>query len=279
LMLSHPHDCPVCDEGGECHLQDMTVLTGHDYRRYRFNKRTFRNQYLGPFLNHEMNRCIQCYRCVRFYREYAGGKDFNAFALRNQVYFGRDRDGVLENEFAGNLVEVCPTGVFTDATLKQHYTRKWDLQLAPSLCVHCGLGCNVSIGERYCLLRRVLNRYNGEVNGYFLCDRGRFGYEFVNSERRIRQPKLHTEAISAEAAKDHLHNFLANHSAVIGIGSPRASLESNFALRTLVGADRFYAGIPSSELELLRLMLDILRAGPVLSCRRDGQEPSRSDRM
>jgi len=261
LMLNHPHDCPVCDEGGECHLQDMTVMTGHDYRRYRFQKRTFRNQYLGPFLNHEMNRCIQCYRCVRFYREYAGGSDFNAFALRDLVYFGRDRDGILENEFAGNLVEVCPTGVFTDATLKRHYTRKWDLQLAPSICVHCGLGCNISMGERYGLLRRVVNRYNGDVNGYFLCDRGRYGYEFVNSEYRIRQSKLRREPISTEAARLHLHD-LASLSEAIGIGSPRASLESNFALRALVGANRFYAGVPESEFSLLRLMLDLLRSGP-----------------
>ena len=101
-------------------------MTGHDYRRYSFQKRTFRNQYLGPFVNHEMNRCIQCYRCVRFYREYAGGRDFDVFGLRDQVYFGRQADGVLENEFSGNLVEVCPTGVFTDKTLKRHYTRKWD---------------------------------------------------------------------------------------------------------------------------------------------------------
>lgn len=262
LMLNHPHDCPVCDEGGECHLQDMTVMTGHDYRRYRFTKRTFRNQYLGPFLNHEMNRCIQCYRCVRFYREYAGGSDFNAFGLRNLVYFGRDRDGVLENEFAGNLVEVCPTGVFTDATLKRHYTRKWDLQLAPSVCVHCGLGCNISIGERYGMLRRVVNRYHGEVNGYFLCDRGRYSYEFVNSERRIRQPRLRREPLSPDAAQKCLIDFIAGRSDVIGIGSPRASLESNYALRALVGPDRFYAGIPRSELALLRLMLDILRSGP-----------------
>jgi NADH-quinone oxidoreductase subunit G len=262
LMFNHPHDCPVCDEGGECHLQDMTVMTGHNYRRYRFQKRTFRNQYLGPFLNHEMNRCIQCYRCVRFYREYAGGSDFNAFGLRDLVYFGRERDGVLENEFAGNLVEVCPTGVFTDGTLKHHYTRKWDLQLAPSICVHCGLGCNVSIGERYGLLRRVVNRYNGEVNGYFLCDRGRYGYEFVNSEHRIRKPKMRGEQISADAARKRLHELAAPSSHVIGIGSPRASLESNFALRALVGADRFYAGIPESELSLLRLMLDVLRSGP-----------------
>lgn len=260
LMFNHPHDCPVCDEGGECHLQDMTVMTGHDYRRYRFNKRTFRNQYLGPFLNHEMNRCIQCYRCVRFYREYAGGADFNAFGLRDLVYFGRERDGVLENEFAGNLVEVCPTGVFTDATLKRHYTRKWDLQLAPGVCVHCGLGCNISIGERYGLLRRVVNRYNGEVNGYFLCDRGRYGYEFVNSGDRVRKPKLRGEEIGAEDARRHLHD-LTLQSNVIGIGSPRASLESNFALRALVGSDRFYAGIPGSELSLLRLMLALLRSG------------------
>src|SRR5579884_1314878 len=79
MMMNHPHDCPVCDEGGECHLQDMVVMTGHDYRRYRGHKRTFWNQDLGPFVNHEMNRCIQCYRCVRFYRDYAGGRDFDAY--------------------------------------------------------------------------------------------------------------------------------------------------------------------------------------------------------
>jgi NADH-quinone oxidoreductase subunit G len=260
LMLNHPHDCPVCDEGGECHLQDMTVMTGHDYRRYTFEKRTFRNQYLGPFVNHEMNRCIQCYRCVRFYREYAGGNDLNAFALRNIVFFGRDRDGVLENEFAGNLVEVCPTGVFTDATLKRHYTRKWDLEMAPSVCVHCALGCNITAAERYGMLRRLVNRYNGEVNGYFLCDRGRFGYEFVNSERRIRQPLRDGNVATAEAALGYLRKLASGK--MIGIGSPRASLESNFALRSLVGEGRFYAGIPATGSRLLKLMLDILRNGP-----------------
>jgi NADH-quinone oxidoreductase subunit G len=165
LMVNHPHDCPVCDEGGECHLQDMTVLTGHAFREFRFNKRTHRNQYLGPLINHEMNRCIACYRCVRFYRGYAGGRDFDVFGAHNYVYFGRYEDGVLESEFSGNLVEVCPTGVFTDKTLKQHYTRKWDLQTAPSICVHCGLGCNTLPGERYGTLRRIRNRYNHQVNG------------------------------------------------------------------------------------------------------------------
>src|SRR5690554_7627743 len=73
LMINHPHDCPVCEEGGHCHLQDMTVMTGHNQRRYRFSKRTHVNQDLGPFIAHEMNRCIACYRCVRYYKDYAGG--------------------------------------------------------------------------------------------------------------------------------------------------------------------------------------------------------------
>ena len=262
LMLNHPHDCPVCDEGGECHLQDMTVMTGHDYRRYDFDKRTFRNQDLGPLVNHEMNRCIQCYRCVRYYRDYAGGRDLNAFALRNTVFFGRHEDGVLENEFSGNLVEICPTGVFTDKTLKRHYTRKWDQQFAPSVCVHCALGCNTDAGERYGTVRRIVNRYNHEVNGYFLCDRGRFGYEFVNSDDRIRQPMLDGRPTSAEAGHRRLRDIVAR-GRVIGIGSPRASLEANFALRTLVGPARFYAGMADDEAQLIDLMIGILRHGPM----------------
>src|SRR5690348_5269712 len=247
LMLNHPHDCPVCDEGGECHLQDMTVMTGHMYRRYEFQKRTFRNQYLGPFVNHEMNRCIQCYRCVRYYRDYAGDRDLNAYLMRNVVFFGRSEDGVLESEFSGNLVEVCPTGVFTDKTLSDHYSRKWDLQTAPSVCAHCGTGCNTSPGERYGRLKRISNRYHGEINGYFLCDRGRFGYQFVNDEKRPRAPQVRREgrlqAVTKEEALRQAASLLANRSRVIGIGSPRASLEANFALRTLVGAERFSTGL------------------------------------
>jgi len=266
LMTNHPHDCPVCDEGGECHLQDMTVMTGHDYRRFRFNKRTYKNQYLGPFINHEMNRCIQCYRCVRFYRDYAGGNDLDVFSAHNHVYFGRHEDGVLENEFSGNLVEVCPTGVFTDKTLKKHYTRKWDLTTAPSICTQCGLGCNIIPGERYGGLRRVMGRYNGEVNGYFICDRGRFGYEYVNSEKRVREI-LHKkndgnlEKVNSVQALNAIRGMLKEKA--IGIGSPRASLESNFALRNLVGKDNFYSGMNKAEQELTNLSLEILQKGPV----------------
>ncbi len=271
LMLNHPHDCPVCDEGGECHLQDMTYMTGHAYRRYRFPKRTYQNQYLGPFIKHDMNRCIQCYRCVRFYRDYAGGRDLNVFSSHDTVYFGRMEDGVLENEFSGNLVEVCPTGVFNDNTLFHHYARKWDLQSAQSICPHCSAGCNTTPGERYGTLRRIANRYNSQVNGYFLCDRGRFGYEYVNDERRIRRPLL--RAAAAKQARPegqpqaiaYSAGLLRHARGVIGIGSPRASLEANMALRSLVGRDRFYPGVGRREQQLVEAALAVLREGPVPS--------------
>ena len=266
LMTNHPHDCPVCEEGGECHLQDMTVMSGHTFRRYRGLKRTHNNQNLGPFINHEMNRCIACYRCVRFYNDYAGGNDLQVFGIHNNVYFGRFEDGALESEFSGNLVEVCPTGVFTDKTFSAHYARKWDLQTAPSVCIHCGLGCNIAPGERYGELRRVINRYNGEVNGYFLCDRGRFGYGFVNSPERIRTPRINVPtAVTAETAESHFRALLKTARAVIGIGSPRASLEANFALRTLVGEENFFLGLDDTEHTLLNTIIGLMRNGGIHS--------------
>ena len=268
LMTNHPHDCPVCDEGGECHLQDMTVMTGHSYRQFRFEKRTYNNQYLGPFINHEMNRCIQCYRCVRFYRDYADGRDFNAFASKNHVYFGRSEEGTLENEFSGNLVEVCPTGVFTDKTLKQHYTRKWDLTNAPSICHNCGVGCNIIAAERYGSLRRILSRYNSKVNGYFICDRGRFGYEWVNDKKRILQPLIKINNTKQQEITDketilERTGKLISSTKTIGIGSARASLESNFVLRKLVGKENFYSNFNKNEHVLQKTSSDILRKGLV----------------
>jgi NADH-quinone oxidoreductase subunit G len=266
LMTNHPHDCPVCEEGGECHLQDMTVMTGHTFRRYRGLKRTHNNQDLGPFINHEMNRCIACYRCVRFYDEYAGGKDLQVLGMHNNVYFGRFEDGALESEFSGNLVEVCPTGVFTDKTFSAHYVRKWDLQSAPSICVHCGLGCNTAPGERYGELRRVINRYNSQVNGYFLCDRGRFGYGFVNSPERIRKPLLNGHLdITPDTAESYFRNLLQADKPAIGIGSPRASLEANFALRTLVGEENFFLGLEDTEHTLLNTIAELMLDGGIHS--------------
>ncbi|WP_421309648.1 NADH-quinone oxidoreductase subunit NuoG [Aeromonas sp. 603696] len=267
LMTNHPHDCPVCEEGGACHLQDMTVMTGHNSRRYRFTKRTHQNQELGPFIGHEMNRCIACYRCVRYYKDYAGGEDLGVYGAHDNVYFGRVEDGTLESEFSGNLVEVCPTGVFTDKTHSERYNRKWDMQFAPSICQQCSVGCNISPGERYGELRRIENRFHGSVNHYFLCDRGRFGYGYVNLADRPRQPLLKDGndqlTITVDGALNRAADALRTARDLIGIGSPRASLESNFALRELVGEDNFYAGVEQAEWACQLKMLQILQQGGV----------------
>ncbi len=267
LMTNHPHDCPVCDEGGECHLQDMTVMTKHNYRRFVFRKRTYRNQYLGPFIQHEMNRCIQCYRCVRFYRDYAGGKDLEVMGSSNRIYFGRHTDGPLESEFSGNLVEVCPTGVFTDKTLRAHYTRKWDLTNAPSVCTNCSLGCNIFLGERYGTVRRVMSRYNPDINGYFICDRGRFGYEHLNGPDRLKEilarPTRHDD-LTALSGKDPwpVINRAIRGKKIAGIGSPGSSLEANFALEALVGKGNFFHGMTADQYDLVNVASGILQSTP-----------------
>ncbi|WP_022721752.1 NADH-quinone oxidoreductase subunit NuoG [Rhodopseudomonas sp. B29] len=260
LMINHPHDCPVCEEAGSCHLQDMTIATGHIDRRYQFTKRTHHNQDLGPLVTHEMNRCIACYRCTRFYRDYAGGRDLDAFGAHDDVYFGRAEDGALESPFAGNLAEVCPTGVFNDKGWSRDYARKWDMRATPSVCPHCSLGCNILVDQRDGHVKRVQNRYHGALNGYFLCDRGRFGPLHVVSDQRLTQPLLHGGPASEQDACAAAHAAVAE--GAIGIGSPRASLEANYALQRLVGPERFFAGVSDAEAAIVRRMIDILRAGP-----------------
>ncbi len=261
LMTNHPHDCPTCEEGGHCHLQDMTYMSGHSRRRYRFTKRTHHNQDLGPFIAHEMNRCIACYRCVRFYKDYAGGEDLGVYGSANRVYFGRDEDGQFESEFSGNLTEVCPTGVFTDKTHSERYNRKWDMQYAPSICHGCSAGCNISPGERYGELRRIENRYNGEVNRYFLCDRGRFGYGYVN---RADRPTQALERINDKHVKINIDYALdetikrIDGKKIIGIGSPRASLETNFALKSLVGFGNYSTGLNHQQQTLVNKCIEVL---------------------
>jgi NADH-quinone oxidoreductase subunit G len=251
VLTSHPHDCPVCEVGGECHLQDMAVLTGHAVRRYRFTKRTHLNQDLGPFIKHEMNRCIGCYRCLRFYRDYASGDDFGVFGANRNVYFGRAESGALESPFAGNLVEICPTGVFVDKPFSEKFRRKWDMRATPSVCPHCAVGCNITVHERGGEMRRVVNRVNESLNGFFLCDRGRFGTGFVDGPARLRHGTQDAETKLAD---------MLRQDGVIGIGSPRASLEANFALRALVGPEKFFAGVSAQDGECAALAIKLMQA-------------------
>lgn len=262
LLTNHPHDCPVCEEGGHCHLQDMTVMTNHNTRNFRFKKRTHKNQYLGSFIKHEMNRCISCYRCVRYYNDYADGKDFGVYGSNNNIYFGRIEDGCLENEHSGNLVELCPTGVFTDKTYSQKYIRKWDMQYAPSICHNCSVGCNISIGERYGEVRRIENRYHEYINHYLICDLGRFGYLHNNLNTRPKHAVYFKEKnkiiLCFEEVVDLAASFFKKYKRIIGVGSSRSSLENNFALQELVGTENFSHGMLEKEADCIKLILNIL---------------------
>ncbi|OGU12755.1 MAG: NADH-quinone oxidoreductase subunit G [Geobacteraceae bacterium GWC2_58_44] len=238
LMVNHPHDCPVCDEGGECLLQDFTIAGGHSRRRYQGKKRTHMNQYLGEGIFHEMNRCIQCYRCVRFYQEYAGGTDFGVTGSAGRVYFGRAADGPLESPFSGNLVDICPTGVFTDKT-GRYRARYWDYEFAPSICQHCSVGCNTSPQNYHRELIKIVARRNDEVNGWFICDRGRFDKGAVNDPQRPRDPMVdgtvcgYGEAVDALAGR--ISDFIRTNGtgSLAFVGSTRLSLEGAILLGEL----------------------------------------------
>jgi len=236
LMMNHPHDCPVCDEGGHCLLQDMTVSGGHGIRRYLGKKRTYHDQYLGVFVQHEMNRCIHCWRCRRFYQEFAGYRDLGAMQIGDRTYFGRFGDGPLESPFSGSLIDLCPTGVYTDKPAR-FKGRRWDFQRGPSLCIHCSLGCHTIASARYRGIVRLEGHFNESVNGYFICDRGRFGFHYTNHPERPRRAKIGPEEVpwdnAIRTAAERLLQVRqgSGPKSVCCLGSTRSSLENQGMLK------------------------------------------------
>ena len=238
LMMNHPHDCPVCDEGGHCLLQDMTVSGGHGVRRYLGTKRTYRDQYLGVFVQHEMNRCIHCWRCRRFYQEFAGYRDLGAMQIAYRTYFGRATDGPLESPFSGNIIDICPTGVYTDKP-SRFFGRRWDFERSPSICIHCSLGCHIITSARYREIMRLEARLNESVNGYFICDRGRYGFYYTNHPDRPRRAKIGAEqapldqAIRKAAEKISEIRERRGSKSIACFGSTRSCLENQAMLMRL----------------------------------------------
>jgi NADH-quinone oxidoreductase subunit G len=234
LMLNHPLDCPVCDEGGHCLLQDETVSGGHGVRRYMGKKRTYLDQDLGPFVQHEMNRCIHCFRCRRFYQDFAGYRDLGVMQIGRREYFGRYESGRLESPFSGNIIDICPTGVYTDKPAR-FKGRRWNSERGPSLCIHCSLGCNTTGSARYREMLRQEARLNEAVNGYFICDRGRYGFDFANHPDRPRKAQVDEREVSWEegiqAAAERLKRIGPEE--VLCLGSHRCSLEAQASLKRM----------------------------------------------
>jgi NADH-quinone oxidoreductase subunit G len=284
LMLHHPHDCPVCDEGGHCLLQDLTVAGGHGIRRYLGKKRTYLDQDLGPLVQHEMNRCIHCWRCRRFYQDFTGYRDLGAMQIANRTYFGRFSDGPLESPFAGNLIDMCPTGVYTDKP-SRYKGRRWDYERVRSLCIHCSLGCRVVASARYREMIRLEAGHSDAVNGYFICDRGRYGFGYANLPERPRRGRIGAEEVAVDQGiRASAHRLFriregAGGEAVAAVGSGRNSLETQAMLWRLsracgwrgpwftldaAGAGKVRAAVRSLDADLAVSMREIERSDFVL---------------
>ncbi|HET7226270.1 MAG TPA: NADH-quinone oxidoreductase subunit NuoG [Candidatus Eisenbacteria bacterium] len=189
LLVNHPLDCPVCDEGGECQLQDLAFAFGHDASRMDEPKRTFVSESLGPIVKKEANRCIVCMRCVRYCDEVMGEDALTAHQRGVHTEISSFDRQPLACEQCGNCVEVCPVGALT-ALPYRFRARPWDLRQHVTICPWCSNGCSVRLGVRGSEILRARGTERRGVNQEFLCVRGRFGYEFVNHPERLGAPLI-----------------------------------------------------------------------------------------
>ena len=209
LLINHPLDCPICDQGGECDLQDQAYSYGMDHSRYAENKRAVKDKYLGPLVKTFMTRCIHCTRCIRFSSEVAGVPEMGATSRGEGMEIGTYIEKALTTELSGNLIDICPVG----ALLNKPYSftaRPWELRKTDSVDVHDALGTNIRIDARGSEVLRVLPRTNEDVNEEWMADKGRFSHDGLK-RRRLDKPwvrengKLRAatwpEAFSAIAAK------------------------------------------------------------------------------
>ncbi|HEY0545930.1 MAG TPA: NADH-quinone oxidoreductase subunit NuoG [Pyrinomonadaceae bacterium] len=258
LLANHPLDCPVCDRGGECELQEMAFDWGGLEERFQEQKNAFPEKYLSPIVANDQQRCILCKRCTRVCDEWMGEDAIEAGNRGANTVIGT-YGGWLNCSQCGNCIEVCPTGTLLDATYR-HQARPWELAQTVSTCTYCSDGCEMSLGSRSGTLMRIVarDRYVNGHNGEFLCIKGRFGHQFVNHEERLRTPLIRykkggklipatwDEAIRF-AAEGLLRVDEANDGkdAIAVVGSPRLTNESNYALlrfaREVVGTEKFTA--------------------------------------
>jgi len=194
LLVNHPLDCPVCDKGGECPLQDQTLAYGPGESRFIEEKRHWAKPIaISELVLLDRERCIQCGRCVRFAAEIAGEAQIDFLGRGDVVEVNIFEDQPFTSYFSGNTVQICPVGALT-ATPYRFTARPWDLEQVESTCTVCALGCRAAVQSSANRVTRLLGIDSDPVNQSWLCDKGRFGYEAVNSDRRLREPLLRRAA-------------------------------------------------------------------------------------
>ena len=259
LLLNHPLDCPVCDKGGECPLQDYTLKFGPGESRFTEQKiRRIKHQPIGPFIIFDAERCILCTRCVRFCQDVTGTAELGVFGRGDRSEIGLLPGQSLDNGYSGNVIDLCPVGALTSRDYR-FQARPWDLvNQVPSICGLCSAGCNITVDVRHKAqgqqILRIRPRVNNEVNGYWICDEGRFEFHFAEDPGRIGEPLIRrdgellpvswNEAIGRYAC-DLARILREKGPEAIGvIASARLTNEEAFLVRQLFG-ERL--GIPNID--------------------------------
>ena len=250
LLLNHPLDCPVCDKGGECPLQNYTLKFGPGESRFVEPKiHRIKHQPIGQFIIFDAERCILCTRCVRFCQDVTGTAELGVFGRGDRSEIGLFPGQSLDNRYSGNVIDLCPVGALTSRDYR-FAARPWDLvKQVPSICGLCSAGCNMTVDVRHKeqgqQILRIRPRVNNEVNGHWICDEGRFGFHFAEDPGRIGQPLIQrdgelqpvswNEAIGRIA--DDIARILREKGAeAIGvIASARLTNEEAFLIRHLFG--------------------------------------------
>jgi NADH dehydrogenase/NADH:ubiquinone oxidoreductase subunit G len=240
ILVNHPLDCPVCDKGGECPLQDLTFRYGPGNTRMTFPKRTFEKPIpISPLIALDRERCILCYRCTRFSEEVAEDGQLVAVNRGAQSVIATFEDEPYRGAFSGNVTELCPVGALT-STQYRFEARPWEIQNVPTVCGLCPVGCNISATTREGKVKRIQSRNHPEVDEGWLCDKGRFAYAHLNARDRITAPLVKAgprrfEQVSWEEALDAAESTLrAGGSSTVTALSGSESVEEAFALAKLM---------------------------------------------
>jgi len=209
LLTNHPLDCPVCDKGGECDLQDFVFKWGPTQSRYIEEKRHKRKAYaLSPLIVKDEERCVLCRRCVRYLEEWADDLQLDYFErgrlTRVDTFAGQAFDSV----FSGNTIDVCPVGALTSRVFRFR-ARAWEMEKVPSICAYCGVGCNITLDVKTNKLRRISPRQNPAVNDGWLCDKGRFAHQYIDSPERITRPLVRKDGELRPASWDEALNLVS----------------------------------------------------------------------
>jgi len=243
LLINHPLDCPICDQGGECDLQETALGYGGDESRYRENKRVVKDQDLGPLISTEMTRCIHCTRCVRFGEEVAGIKELGATGRGEHMKIGTYVQHTVTSELSGNVIDLCPVGALTSKPFR-YTARPWEMTSADGVAPHDCVGSNIYLHTRGRLVMRVLPRENEALNETWISDRDRFAYTALNGEHRLGVPmvKINGEweetnwETALNTVEQRLKKVLTSAGAgqIGGLLSPSATVEELFLAQKLL---------------------------------------------